>query len=118
MTICILQICGFSNYKFADYLEIYKKNEQKKFGENKDAEIENKLRTNKTKTSYFLAREVFLREYDDHELIKILTRKKTDISSTDYQQLIRCSLSGRIYFFSYTIQRSFIFGKIPIRNKL
>lgn len=97
VTVCILQICGFSDYDFDKYLDIYKTNEMLKFNENKDAEIENKLRKNRTKTSYFLAREVFLREYNDSELVRILTRNRTSISYAPYQQLVRCSLSG--YFF-------------------
>lgn len=92
VTICILQICGFKDYDFNKYLEIYKRNEQIKFDASKDEEIEEKLRKNRTKTSYFLAREVFLREYDDSELVKILTRNKTNISGTEYQKLIRCTM--------------------------
>ena len=38
---------------------------------------------------------MFLREYNDADLVKILTQNKTDISDTDHQQLIRCTLSGR-----------------------
>ena len=99
VTVCILQICGFSDYEFNKYLDIYKKNEREKFNENKDEEIENKLRKNLTKTSFFLAREVFLREYNDSELVRILTRNRTSISYASYQQLVRCSLSGISFCF-------------------
>lgn len=100
VTVCILQICGFSDYDFDKYLDIYKTNENLKFNEKKDAEIENKLRKNRTKTSYFLTREVFLREYNDSELVRILTRNRTSISYAPYQQLVRCSLSGNFCFVS------------------
>lgn len=94
VTICILQICGFKDYDFNKYLDIYKNNEKQKFESSQDNEIEDKLRKNRTKTSYFLAREVFLREYEDTELIRILTRNKTSISGTEYQKLLRCTIGS------------------------
>jgi len=95
ITICILQVCGFTNYDYNRYLDIYKEREKEKFGYDKSEEIEVKLRKNRTKTSYYLAREVFLREYNDVDLVKILTQNKTTISDSDHQQLIRCTLAGK-----------------------
>jgi hypothetical protein len=48
-------------------------------GSSQDNEIEEKLKRNNTKTSFFSAKEVFLRKYDDRELIRILNRNKTSV---------------------------------------
>ncbi len=45
--------------------------------------------------SYQFAKEVFLRLYNQSELNKILDGDQRDISYTDHQQLIRCSLGKR-----------------------
>lgn len=88
LTFCNMQICGFKDYDFSSYLKKYKQDEQDKFGSNQDAVIEEKLKRNNTKTSFFSAKEVFLRKYDDKELTKILNKNKTSISDI----LISCKL--------------------------
>ena len=86
VTICNMQVCGFSGYSFEAYLAVYKTEETKKFGESKDAEIDNKFRTNKTKSNYFLAREIFLRQHLDADLTKILNNDKPNISDQGYKK--------------------------------
>ena len=74
VTFCNLQICGFKDYDFSAYLKKYKQDEQEKFGASQDAIIDNKLRTDNTKTTLFSAKEVFLRKYEDSELTRILNK--------------------------------------------
>ena len=63
ITFCNLQICGFNDYDFAKYLEKYKQEEQNKFGTSQNDIIDKKLREDNTKTSFFLAKEIFLRSF-------------------------------------------------------
>ncbi len=58
ITFCNLQICGFSDYDFAKYLQTYKTEETNKFGSSQEEIIMKKLREDYTKTSYFLAKVV------------------------------------------------------------
>jgi hypothetical protein len=85
-----LQICGFKDYDYSSYLKKYKQDEAEKFGTNQDANIDNKLRTDNTKTSFFSAKEVFLRKYEDSELMKILNKEKESIK----KMLISCKFGG------------------------
>lgn len=79
LTFCNLQICGFKDYDFQSYLKKYKQDENEKFGSDQGQIIDEKLRKNNTKTSFFSAKEIFLRKYDETELIKILNKNKTSI---------------------------------------
>lgn len=79
LTFCNLQICGFKEYDFQSYLKKYKQDEYEKFGTDQTQIIDEKLRKNNTKTSFFSAKEIFLRKYDENELIKILNKNKTAI---------------------------------------
>ncbi len=91
ITFCSLQICGFKDYDYSSFLKKYKQDEQEKFGTNQDAAIDNKLRTDNTKTSYFSAKEVFLRKYEDSELMRILNKDKESIK----KMLISCRFNGQ-----------------------
>jgi hypothetical protein len=91
ITFCNLQICGFKDYDFSSYLKKYKQDEQEKFGSNQDAQIDYKLRTDNTKTSFFSAKEVFLRKYEDSELMKILNKNKESIK----KMLISCKFGDK-----------------------
>jgi hypothetical protein len=81
LTFCNLQICGFKDYDFQSYLKKYKQDEFEKFGTDQASIIDEKLRKNNTKTSFFSAKEIFLRKYDDNELMKILNKNKTSINA-------------------------------------
>ena len=69
----------------------YKQDEQDKFGSNQDAIIEDKLRKNNTKTSFFQAKEVFLRKYEDDALTNVLNKNASFIN----EMLISCTLDNR-----------------------
>lgn len=91
LTFCNLQICGFKDYDYSSYLKKYKQDEEEKFSANQDAEIDKKLREDNTKTSYFSAKEVFLRKYDEKELTKILNKNKTSIKP----MLLSCKFDNK-----------------------
>ena len=65
--------------------------EKDKFGSNQDAIIEDKLRKNNTKTSFFQAKEVFLRKYDDNDLTAVLNKNSTFIN----EMLLSCKLNEK-----------------------
>lgn len=81
LTFCNLQICGFKDYDFQSYLKKYKQDENEKFGFDQGPIIDEKLRKNNTKTSFFSAKEIFLRKYDETQLIKILSKNKTSVNT-------------------------------------
>ena len=70
---------SFKDYDYSSYLKKYKQDEQDKFGSNQDAIIEDKLRKNNTKTSFFQAKEVFLRKYEDSDLTNVLNKNSSFI---------------------------------------
>ncbi len=90
MTFCNLQICGFTDYDFAKYLEKYKTDESTKFGSSQNEIIDKKLKEDNTKMNYFLAKEIFLRQHDDADLNKILNKNETSINT----MLISCTFGG------------------------
>lgn len=81
LTFCNLQICGFKDYDFQSYLKKYKQDENEKFGFDQGQIIDEKLKKNNTKTSFFSAKEIFLRKYDETQLINILNKNKTSVRS-------------------------------------
>lgn len=90
ITFCNLQICGFNDYDFAKYLDKYKQEEQNKFGTSQNDIIDKKLREDNTKTSFFLAKEIFLRQHPDDDLNNILNKNATSIN----KMLISCTFGG------------------------
>lgn len=86
VTVCNLQICGFKDYKYSTILQQYKDNETSKLGWDQSAFIDERLRKNQTKTSYFSAQEMFLRTFNDTELEKNLNRENISIRT----MLISC----------------------------
>ena len=91
ITFCNLQICGFKDYNYKKYLKIYTDEENLKFQQDQNKTIEEKLKRNSTKTSFFSAKEIFLRKYNDTDLIRILSRNKTSINT----MLIECEFNGK-----------------------
>lgn len=69
----------------------YKQDEQDKFGSNQDSIIEDKLRKNNTKTSFFQAKEVFLRKYDDDSLTNVLNKNASFIN----EMLLSCTIDQK-----------------------
>ena len=90
VTFCNLQICGFEDYTYKKYLEKYKIDERLKFGTDQSEVIDEKLKKNKTKTSFFSAKEIFLRQYNEKELIKLLGPDENLIK----KMLINCEFNG------------------------
>lgn len=91
VTFCNLQICGFKDYDYSSYLKKYKQDEEDKFGTSQDANIEEKLAKDSTKTSFFSAKEVFLRKYEDTELMKILNQRDNESIS---KMMVSCEFMG------------------------
>lgn len=81
VTICNLQICGFKNYKYESQLDQYKASETEKLGTDQSAFVDERLRKNQTKTSFYSAQEIFLRLYNDSELEKNLNKINSSIKS-------------------------------------
>lgn len=59
----------------------YKQDETEKFEADQGQIIDEKLQKNNTKTSFFSAKEIFLRKYEETQLIKILSKNKTSMQS-------------------------------------
>ena len=89
ITICNMQICGFKDYNATLYFEEHAAEESEKNPNAKEI-LEEKLRRNKTKSSFFLAREIFLHEYNYSELTRIMSRNTAHMSD----MLIRCAFDG------------------------
>ena len=87
----LFKLDRFKDYDYSSYLKKYKQDEQDKFGSNQDQIIEDKLRKNNTKTSFFQAKEVFLRKYEDKDLTDVLNKNSTSIN----EMLISCKLGNK-----------------------
>ena len=89
ITFCNMQICGFKDYNASKYFDEYIVEESRKQTNAKQI-LDEKLRKNNTKTSFFLAREIFLRKYNDSELTRILNRNTAVVSD----MLLSCTFDG------------------------
>lgn len=96
VTFCNLEVCGFIEYDYATYLKKFKQDEEDRFKENRDKEIENNLKTLNTKTNFFSAKEVFLRKYESADLMKVLNKESEIINET----LLNCKFNNKNCFVS------------------
>ena len=89
ITFCNLQICGFVEYDFNAYFNSYKQEEEKK-QQNASNMLDEKLRRDKASSNLFLAKEIFLRRYEEKELTRLLNRNSTTLSD----MLLDCKFDG------------------------
>lgn len=62
-------------------MDQYKANESSKLGFDQSAFIDERLRKNQTRTSYYSAQEIFLRQYNDTDLEKNLNKSNATFDS-------------------------------------
>jgi hypothetical protein len=80
ITICNIQICGFTDYNFDVYLNKYKEKEKEKLGTDQSEQIDEKMANENSRTNFFLAKEIFLRLHNDQDLNQLLSKNKTSIN--------------------------------------
>ena len=90
ITICNLEVCGFTDYDYQVELDKFIQTEKARDNSAEEA-IEFRLTTDKTKANLFWAREIFLVSYDDVKLNEVLNNESMSIGN----MLISCRFSGQ-----------------------
>jgi hypothetical protein len=92
ITICNLQICGFSEYDYSSFLKKLKQEEEAKLESKQDTSFEEKLASQQTKTNLFSAKEVFIRDFDNGEELNSVLN---GVANSFDRLNLSCSLSGQ-----------------------
>lgn len=91
ITICNLEVCGFIDYDYTKVMKDFIAAETQRDIEAEKA-ILARLATDKTKSNLFWAKEIFLVNYDDEKLNKILSDESESID----KMLLSCKFSGEL----------------------
>jgi len=92
ITICNIQVCGFTGYNFDLYLNKYKEKEKEKFGADQSEQIDEKMANENSRNNFFLAKEIFLRLHNDQDLNQVLNKNKTSIN----KMMLSCKFGDKM----------------------